>query len=191
MKIVFATNNNHKLKEVRQMLPKDIEVLSLKDIDCIEELPETGNTIKENAQQKARYVHEKYGLDCFADDTGLEVESLGGRPGVYSARYSGSNASSEDNITKLLFELDGLENRRARFYTMICFYMDNKPYFFDGSVTGTIAKQISGQSGFGYDPVFIPHEEVRTFSEMSSEEKNAISHRRKAIDALVLFLWNK
>lgn len=191
IKIVFATNNNHKLKEVRQMLPKDIEILSLKDINCEDDLPETGNTLQDNARQKARYIFEKFGMNCFADDSGLEVDSLGGRPGVYSARYAGVNARSEDNITKLLFELKGKDNRKAKFHTVICLYMNDDVHFFEGEISGKITEQISGESGFGYDPVFIPEGESRTFSEMTEEEKNAISHRRKAIDLLIQFLWNQ
>ena len=191
MNIVFATNNAHKIKEVRQMLPKDIVILNLKDIDCNEELPETGTTLQANAQQKARYIFEKYGMDCFADDTGLEVESLNGRPGVYSARFAGEQSRSDENIQKLLFEMGGHENRKAKFRTVICLYLKNEIHFFEGTVSGKIAGSESGESGFGYDPVFIPEGEERTFSEMSAEEKNSISHRRRAVDELIQFLWNQ
>ncbi len=191
MNIVFATNNAHKIKEVRQMLPKDIVILNLKDIDCNEELPETGTTLQANAQQKARYIFEKYGMDCFADDTGLEVESLNGRPGVYSARFAGEQSRSDENIQKLLFEMGGHENRQAKFRTVICLYLKNEVHFFEGTVSGKIAGSESGERGFGYDPVFIPEGEERTFSEMSAEEKNSISHRRRAVDELIQFLWNQ
>lgn len=173
------------------MLPKDIELLNLKDINCDDELPETGNTFRANALQKARYVHEKFGMNCFADDSGLEVLALGGRPGVYSARYAGNNARSEDNISKLLHELKDVTDRRARFKTVICLYLNDDVHYFEGEVSGSISTETSGESGFGYDPVFVPDGYSKTFSEMTEAEKNAISHRRKAVDELVAFLWNQ
>jgi XTP/dITP diphosphohydrolase len=189
--IVFGTNNNHKIKEVRSMLPKDIIILSLKDVNCDDDLPETGTTFHANAQQKARYVFEKFGMNCFADDSGLEVLSLNGRPGVYSARYAGNNARSEDNMSKLLFELKGKTDRRAKFKTVICLYLNDEVHFFEGEIAGEITLEPSGESGFGYDPVFIPEGETRTFSEMTETEKNSMSHRRRAIDQLIQFLWNQ
>lgn len=189
--IVFATNNAHKLKEVRQMLPKDIQILSLKDIGCEDELPETGTTFRANAQQKARYVFEKFGMNCFADDSGLEVEALNGRPGVFSARYAGPKSNSDDNLHRVLHEMKGVENRHANFRTVICLYLNGDVHFFEGAVNGKLLMERSGEGGFGYDPIFVPEGDSRTFSEMSEEEKNSISHRRKAVDELVQFLWNQ
>ncbi|MEY4593945.1 MAG: hypothetical protein RIQ47_355 [Bacteroidota bacterium] len=186
--IVFATNNNGKLKEARQLFPAEIKVLSLADIGCEEELPETGNTLAENSLQKARYVFDKYGCACFADDTGLEVEALNGRPGVFSARYAGLNAHPMDNIVKLLYELKGETNRKARFRTVITVVgLTNDDSFnpscdiFEGEVNGSISENTSGESGFGYDPIFIPDGFHQTFSEMPSSEKNRISHRGIAV----------
>jgi XTP/dITP diphosphohydrolase len=186
--MVFATNNPHKFKEVRQMLPENFRLLNLKDIDCVDELPETGNTIVANAYQKAKYVHDKFGVDCFADDTGLEVAALDGRPGVYSARYAGERADAADNIEKLLAELKGVEDRRAAFRTVIALLINDKEYSFEGIIHGTITEKPSGLKGFGYDPVFIPEGFSKTFSEMSDEEKNSLSHRGKAVKKLVEFL---
>jgi XTP/dITP diphosphohydrolase len=186
--MVFATNNPHKFKEVKMILPEDFHLLSLRDIDCMDELPETGKTIVSNAYQKARYVHDKFGVDCFADDTGLEVAALNGRPGVYSARYAGERADSSDNIEKLLTEMKGVENRRAAFRTVIALLIGDKEYSFEGLVNGSITKKISGTKGFGYDPVFIPEGFTQTFSEMSDEEKNKLSHRGKAVGKLIEFL---
>jgi XTP/dITP diphosphohydrolase len=186
--IVFATNNNGKLKEVRKLFPVEIKVLSLADIGCEEELPETGITLAENSLQKARYVFDKYGCACFADDTGLEVEALDGRPGVFSARYAGVNAHPKDNIAKLLYELKGEANRKARFRTVITVVgLTNEDSFnpscdiFEGEVNGKISEITSGESGFGYDPVFIPNGYQQTFSEMTAMEKNSISHRGIAV----------
>lgn len=188
MKLVFATNNNHKLKEVKQLLPDSIEILSLKDIDCEDDIAETGSTIPDNAFIKARYIYEKFGMNCFADDTGLEVDSLGGRPGVYSARFAGPACRSEDNIKKLLTELKGIENRKANFRTAICLMIDGVATVFEGRVDGVITLDESGDKGFGYDPIFLPNGYDKTFAQMSDAEKNAISHRGVAVRKLVDYL---
>lgn len=188
MKLVFATGNQNKLKEVKAMLPKGITLLSLKDIDSEDDIPETGATVAENASIKARYVSDKFGMDCFADDTGLEVEALGGRPGVYSARYAGPACDPADNILKLLTELKGETNRKARFITVIALRLGEKEYLLEGIVNGRITESVSGTGGFGYDPVFVPDGYTQTFAEMTSEEKNNISHRGIAVKELVAFL---
>lgn len=188
MKLVFATNNNHKLKEVRQLVPGEFEILSLRDIDSMDELPETGVRLEDNARQKARYIREKFGMDCFADDTGLEVDALAGRPGVYSARYAGQDATAEENIFKLLNELKDNPRRSARFRTVIALILDNAEYLFEGIIEGEITPVQKGSGGFGYDSVFIPQGYTQTFAEMSPAEKNAISHRAKAIEKLNTFL---
>ena len=190
MKLVFATGNQNKLKEVKAMLPKGITLLSLKDIDSEDDIPETGATVAENASIKARYVSDKFGMDCFADDTGLEVEALGGRPGVYSARYAGPACDPADNILKLLTELKGETNRKARFITVIALRLGEKEYLLEGIVNGRITESVSGTGGFGYDPVFVPDGYTQTFAEMTSEEKNNISHRGIAVKELVAFLSN-
>lgn len=171
MKLVFATNNNHKLKEVKQLLPDSIEILSLKDIDCEDEIAETGSTIPDNAFIKARYIYEKFGMNCFADDTGLEVDALDGRPGVYSARFAGPACRAADNIKKLLTELKGIENRKANFRTSICLMIDGVSTNFEGRVDGVITMAEEGENGFGYDPVFLPNGYTKTFAQMSDEEK--------------------
>lgn len=188
MPLVFATNNEHKLKEVRKILPESLKIMSLKDIDCYDDLPETGQTIRSNASQKSRYVHDKYGVDCFADDTGLEVLALNGRPGVYSARFAGPEADSIMNVGKLLVELKGVTDRRAAFRTAVSLFIDGKEFLFEGHIDGTISEIPSGTGGFGYDPVFIPEGSEITFSEMSPEQKNTMSHRAIAIRKLVSFL---
>jgi XTP/dITP diphosphohydrolase len=193
MKIVFATNNKHKLEEVSKILPPAFEILSLKDIGCYDELPETGNTLEANATQKARYVFDKYGYDCFADDTGLEIEALDGRPGVYSARFAGPDCNFQDNIRKVLTEMKGEENRKAKFRTVICLLRKNNsetisPVLFQGEVRGEILKEEKGTHGFGYDPLFIPEGFSKTFAEMDAVEKNAISHRADAVKKLAEFL---
>jgi len=188
MKLVFATNNNNKLKEVRQLMPANIEILSLKDIGCDEELPETGRTLNDNSFQKAQYVFEKYGWNCFADDTGLEVQALGGRPGVISARYAGPACRASDNILKLLTELKNEENRAARFRTVIACFLEKEVLYFEGQVNGTITTDERGDGGFGYDSVFLPQGSDLTFAEMSPEEKNRISHRSESIKKFVSWL---
>ncbi|NVJ88911.1 MAG: non-canonical purine NTP diphosphatase [Flavobacteriaceae bacterium] len=188
MKLVFATNNIKKLLEVQNMLPKSIELLSLKDINCFDEIDETETTLEGNAKLKANYISEKFGYNCFADDTGLEVDALDGKPGVYSARYAGVPVNSEKNMQKLLSELEGKSNRKAQFRTVICLNLDNKQYLFQGICKGKILHEQKGEKGFGYDPVFKPENYHESFAEMNSEEKNKISHRGLAIQKLVNFL---
>lgn len=188
MKIVFATNNKNKLIEVRELLPEDIELLSLKDIGCNEDIPETQPTIKGNAIQKALYVNEHYGYDCFADDTGLEVNALNGAPGVYSARYAGEQRDPEDNMNKLLNKLKGNNNRSAQFKTVIALSLKDKLYTFTGICEGDITKYGRGEKGFGYDPIFNPTGYDETFAEMDLNLKNQIGHRGKAVYQLVAFL---
>ena len=188
MKLVFATNNIKKLLEVQNILPKSIELLSLKDINCFDEIDETETTLEGNAKLKANYISEKFGYNCFADDTGLEVDALDGKPGVYSARYAGVPVNSEKNMQKLLSELEGKSNRKAQFRTVICLNLDNKQYLFQGICKGEILHEQKGEKGFGYDPVFKPENYHESFAEMNSEEKNKISHRGLAIQKLVNFL---
>lgn len=188
MRLVFATNNAHKLEEVRQILGDRFEVLSLSDINCHEDIPETGDTFQDNALQKARYVKEHYGFDCFADDTGLEVKALGGAPGVHSARYAGDH-DSEANMTKLLQELEKKSDRSAQFRTVVALILNGQEVLFEGIVTGKIATERHyGQSGFGYDPLFIPDGFTETFSQMSPESKNQVSHRGRAVRKLADYL---
>lgn len=184
-KIVFATNNPHKLAEIRQIMGGRLQVLSLADIDCHDDIPETADTLEGNALCKARWVKERYGYDCFADDTGLEVEALDGAPGVYTARYAGDHCSPADNVAKLLRVLDGRADRRARFRTVIALLIDGAEYEMDGQVDGTIATECRGTEGFGYDPVFIPEDTGLTFAQMGPEAKNAISHRGRATARLI------
>ncbi|MFD1184696.1 non-canonical purine NTP diphosphatase [Pontibacter rugosus] len=187
-KLCFATNNKHKIAEVSQMLEGQYDLLSLQDIGCHTELPEEQDTLEGNSHQKATYVWEHFGVSCFADDTGLEVEALDGAPGVYSARYAGPQRSDSENINKLLQSLQSQENRKARFRTSITLILDGKEHQFEGIVTGRIAASWQGDKGFGYDPVFIPDGHDHTFAQMSAEEKNAISHRGRAVQQLVRFL---
>ena len=188
MKLVFATNNLHKLKEVQEMLSNTIELLSLKDIGCFEDIEETEITLEGNAKLKADYITEKYGFDCFADDTGLEVEALDGDPGVYSARYAGEHGNAEKNMEKLLIELQNKSSRKGKFRTIIALNLRNKQYLFEGICDGEILNEKSGVKGFGYDPIFKPKNASCSFAEMNSEEKNIISHRGIAIQKLVNFL---
>ena len=188
MKLVFATNNKNKLIEVQKLLPKLIKVLSLKDIDCFEEIEETGVTLQENAILKADYITTNYKINCFADDTGLEVMSLHGEPGVYSARYAGEDADSEKNMQKLLINLKGKLSRKAQFRTVIVLNIDAKQYLFEGICKGEILTQKQGDKGFGYDPIFKPEGFNKSFAEMTLEEKGKISHRGIAISKLVEFL---
>lgn len=187
-KIVVATNNAHKLKEIAAILGNKIEVLSLKDIQCNADIPETTDTLEGNARQKAMYIYENYGMDCFADDTGLEVEALNGAPGVFSARYAGNSHDSEANMQKLLKELSGKENRKAQFRTVICLIKKGKEYLFEGIVKGKIIQEKRGGSGFGYDPIFVPEGYDLTFSELGDDVKNTISHRARAVEKLCQFL---
>ncbi len=188
MKIVFATNNLNKLTEVQKMLPSSIQLLTLKDILCFEEIEETETTLEGNAKLKADYITQKFNYNCFADDTGLEVESLNGQPGVFSARYAGLENDSEKNMQKLLFELNEKTNRKAQFRTAITLNIDNKQFLFEGVCKGTILTVKQGGKGFGYDPIFQPNGFEKSFAEMSLEEKNKISHRGIAIRKLVSFL---
>lgn len=190
MRLCFASNNAHKLDEIRPLLPASVELLSLADIGCQEELPETQDTLEGNARQKAQYVWDHYGVACFADDTGLEVAALGGEPGVYSARYAGPQRSAPDNVQKLLRELAGQPNRAAQFRTVIALVLSNEQvHEFAGAVDGLITEQVRGQDGFGYDPIFEPLEgNGRTFSQMTLAEKNTLSHRARAVAGLVQFL---
>jgi XTP/dITP diphosphohydrolase len=188
MKICFATNNAHKLEEIRQLLGAQYELQSLEDIGCKEELPENQETLEGNSEEKARYVYEHYGVDCFADDTGLEVKALDGAPGVYSARYAGPQRKSEDNIARLLKELKGKADRTAQFRTVITLILNGQVHPFEGIVKGHITKDQAGTAGFGYDPVFVPEGFGQTFAEMDMETKNGISHRGRAVGKLVAFL---
>lgn len=188
MQLVFASNNPNKIKEIQSLLPDQITILSLEDIGCAEEIPETAYTIEGNAMLKANHVTEKYGYSCFADDTGLLVDALNGEPGVYSARYAGEQKNAEDNMVKLLKKLDNTENRKAHFKTVICLNVNGKQYLFEGMVKGKIIHEKKGSEGFGYDPVFIPDGYTKTFAEMSLEEKSIISHRGLAVEKLVAFL---
>jgi XTP/dITP diphosphohydrolase len=189
-RLCFASNNAHKLDEIRPLLPGSVELLSLADIGCHEELPETQDTLEGNARQKAEYVRQHYGVACFADDTGLEVTALHGEPGVYSARYAGPQRRAADNVAKLLHELAGATDRSARFRTVVALAgADGTVHEFAGEVAGTITEAARGAGGFGYDPVFAPTEgDGRTFAEMSGTEKNRISHRARAVAGLVAFL---
>lgn len=187
-KLIFSTNNEHKLEEVRDILGAKYTILSLKDLGEDVDIPETGETLEENALIKAKYLFDKYQCDCFADDTGLEVEALNNAPGVYSARYAGEQKSSIDNVNKLLSELNGNSNRKARFRTVIVLYLDGKQYIFEGIVKGLITSDLRGEAGFGYDPVFQPDGYDKTFAELGLTEKNNISHRALAIKKLVSFL---
>ena len=190
MKLVFATNNQNKLKEVQEMLMNSIKILSLKDIKCFDEIEETETTLEGNAKLKADYITKNFGYNCFADDTGLEVESLNGKPGVYSARFAGEPRNSENNMKKLLSELEKKTNRKAQFRTSICLNIENKQFIFEGICKGEILTKKQGEKGFGYDPIFKPNGYMTSFSEMSSNEKNKISHRGIAIQELVKFLKN-
>ncbi|MDO1500943.1 non-canonical purine NTP diphosphatase [Winogradskyella maritima] len=190
MKLVFATNNPNKLKEVQSLVPKHIELLSLEDIGCTEDIPETQPTIEGNAIQKAEYLKEHYGYDCFADDTGLEVDALNGEPGVYSARYAGPQRDSEDNMNKLLMNLADKDNRDAQFKTVIALHLNGKLKTFTGICRGSITKTKQGDKGFGYDPIFKAKGYNQTFAEITLEEKNRIGHRGKAIRHLVMYLNN-
>lgn len=186
--IVFATANQHKVREVNELIGGQYHILSLKDIGCEEDIPETQDTIAGNAQQKAHYLKDHYGHDCFAEDTGLEVDALDGAPGVYTARYAGPQRDPQDNMKLVLKQLAGTQTRSARFRTVIALLLDGKEHLFEGVAEGTIAQQQSGTEGFGYDPIFIPEGYDQTFAELDSSKKNAISHRGKAVEKLAQFL---
>lgn len=189
LELVFATNNAHKIEEVQAIIEDKFVIKSLNDIDCYDDIPETGVTFQENAQQKTDYLVNKYGLYCFGDDSGLEIDALNGEPGVYSARYSGSR-DMEKNIDLVLEKLGDNPNRTARFKTVISLYFNEQQHFFEGAIEGQIIKERKGEKGFGYDPIFIPNGYDKTFAEMSAEEKNAISHRAIAVSKLAEFLKN-
>lgn len=185
---IFATNNKHKLSEIQSLAENSFELKSLADMNCFEDIPETADTLEGNALLKAEFVYNRFGKSCFADDTGLEVEALNGQPGVYSARYAGNNHDFEANIDKLLVELAGKTNRKARFRTVIALIINNKALYFEGIVDGVITTERKGEKGFGYDPVFLPEGFDKTFAEMTLDEKNAISHRARAVNKLVEYL---
>ncbi|MGV0755096.1 RdgB/HAM1 family non-canonical purine NTP pyrophosphatase [Empedobacter brevis] len=189
MELIFATHNNNKVKEVKKMLPSYLSMKSLTDIHFFDEIEETGETFEENAQLKAKIIFEKTGKNIFADDSGLVIEALNGAPGVYSHRYAGTGRD-EDNIAKALKELEGKTNRKAYFISVFCLILNEKEYFFEGRVNGTIATEILGDNGFGYDPIFIPDGHTKSFAQMTAEEKNTISHRGKAVEKLNDFLTN-
>jgi len=190
MKLVFATNNVHKLDEVRNIASKYTEIVSLADIHCFDDIPETADTLEGNALQKAQYVKDHFGFDCFADDTGLEVEALNNEPGVYTARYAGPAHDPEANINKLFHELKDKKNRNARFRTVIALILNDKKYYFEGIVKGIIVEERRGTDGFGYDPIFIPEGYSKTFAELGVNIKNKISHRAIAVNKLISFLSN-
>ena len=190
MKIVFATNNPNKLKEIQSLIPKEIEIISLKEIGCNEDIPETGDTLEANAFQKAQYIKDNFNYDCFADDTGLEIDELNGDPGVYSARYAGPERNANANMNKILNELKGKKNRKAQFRTAIALILKGEEHLFEGKVEGYISKDKQGNEGFGYDPIFIPENNTRSFAQMSMQEKVAISHRGRAVKKLVMYLNN-
>lgn len=187
-KLVFVTNNAHKLEEVREVVKNDFEILSLNDIGCYEDIAETGSTLEENALIKARYVKDRYGYDCFGDDTGLEVEALGGAPGVYSARYAGDGHDAKANMRKLLKDLENVTDRKAQFRTVIALVLDGKEYLFEGKIEGAIIAEEKGSAGFGYDPIFEPNGYTQTFAELGMDIKNDISHRALAVKSLCEFL---
>lgn len=191
MDIIFATHNEHKTHEARAILGADWHLMNLHDVGCNEEVPETADTLKGNALQKAQYVLDHYHTNCFADDTGLEVEALDGRPGVYSARYAGERCTYQDNVNKLLAEMKGISNRKACFKTVVALILDGETHFFEGRVDGTILGEPRGTAGFGYDPVFQPDGYDQTFAEMGDDVKNSISHRGRAMRKLMEFLKDK
>jgi XTP/dITP diphosphohydrolase len=192
LRLLFASQNRHKIEEIKPLLPPSIEVLSLSEVKYFEEIPETSPTLEGNALQKAQFIFEKFQMPCFADDTGLEIEALEGRPGVYSARYAGEDKSADDNIQKILRELEGVENRSAVFKTVIALVgVSDKPILFEGIVKGSITKDKRGSNGFGYDPVFMPEGYSTTFAQMSLEEKNKLSHRSRAVKKFAEWLGNR
>ena len=188
IELIFATNNQHKLGELSRLAGDKFHLFSLKDINCFDDIPETADTLEENAALKARYIWKKFGRNCFADDTGLEVDALNGQPGVYSARYAGEDQNSEANLMKVLGEMSGNSNRVARFRTVICLIIDGNEYFFEGIVSGYLLSDRRGIDGFGYDPIFVPDGLDKTFAEMDLDVKNKISHRGKATEKLLHFL---
>lgn len=188
MTLVFASNNKHKIQEIKALLPNSFTIKSLEDIGCTEDIPETADTIEGNAILKANYVSEKYGLACFADDSGLEVNALNGAPGVYSARYAGEQKNDNDNIEKLLTDLEGKANRKAQFKTVIALNFNGEQHLFTGIIKGKIISEKRGSNGFGYDPIFVAESFDKTFAELTSEEKNSVSHRSQAVKELIKWL---
>ena len=188
MKLVFATGNAHKLKEISSKLSGEIELISMREIGFVGEIEETGTTLEQNALLKAEYISNNFNIDCFADDTGLEIAALNGKPGVYSARFAGENCSFEDNVNKTLSLMAGKENRKACFRTIICHLSGNETTYFEGKIEGEITTEVQGKDGFGYDPIFRPNGFDKTFAEMTLAEKNEISHRAIAVNKLVSFL---
>ena len=188
MKLVFATQNENKAQEIQSLLPEYFKIITLKDIRCFDEIPETSETLEGNSLLKASFISETYNLNCFADDTGLEIEALDNRPGVYSARYAGPEISAAANINKVLLELKGITTRNAQFRTIITLILNKSTFSFEGIVRGEIISEKRGKNGFGYDPIFVPEGEVRTFAEMSLEEKNKHSHRARAFQKMIEFL---
>lgn len=191
MKLYFATNNIHKLKEVQEVVGDSFQIESMRSLGINEDIPEDQQTLEGNALQKARFLYDRTGESCFADDTGLEVDALNGAPGVYSARYAGDAKNSFDNMALLLKNMSGIQNRKARFRTVIALILNGKEYLFEGIVKGTIAEEPRGTAGFGYDPLFVPDGYSTTFAEMDSEAKNAISHRGRAVEKLAAFLLKR
>ena len=191
MKLVFATHNHNKAKEIQSLMPEGIEVVTLDEIQCNEEIPETANTLEGNAHLKAQYIVDKFNMNCFADDTGLEISALNGEPGVFSARYAGEARNSMENMNLVLEKLKDIENRSAQFRTTIALYWNGEMYLFEGKVEGTIVREKKGCDGFGYDPIFEPENCGRTFAEMSINEKNNLSHRARAIKQMILFIKDK
>ena len=188
MDLVFATNNKNKLKEIKHIIIDKINILSINDLNHSDDLEETGLTLKDNASQKARFIYKKFNKNCFADDSGLEILSLNNEPGVFSARYAGSNCSADDNMNKVLKKLESIQNRNAIFKTVICLILDGKEYFFEGSIEGIITNEKIGHNGFGYDPIFRPNNFNLTFAQMSVKEKSKISHRAIAVSKFVKFI---
>jgi non-canonical purine NTP pyrophosphatase, rdgB/HAM1 family len=187
-KLVFATNNSHKLSEVRAILQPEFQIISLSELDCNDDIPETASTLEGNALLKAQYIFEKFGLDCFADDTGLEIDALGGEPGVYSARYAGDANCAHDNMCKVLEKLGDNPNRKACFRTVIALILNGQTHYFEGKINGDIATQPRGNNGFGYDPIFIPDGYLVSFAQLTSDEKNVISHRALTVKGLSDYL---
>lgn len=188
MKLVFATHNSNKAKEIQSLLPDDFQILTLTDINCLDEIPETAETLEGNSLLKAQFINDHFNLNCFADDTGLEIDALNGRPGVYSARYAGEEKSAEANMHLVLSELQNESNRKAQFRTVITLILNDKTYIFEGIVKGEMSTEKRGTEGFGYDPIFIPEGQYKTFAEMTLAEKNQQSHRARAFEKMIEFL---
>lgn len=190
MKLIFATQNQHKAKEIQALLPSEFEVLTLNDIDIQEDIPETSDTLEGNASQKSHYILHHFSMDCFSDDTGLEILAINNEPGVYSARYAGPAKNADDNMNLVLAKLKGKSDRSAQFRTVISLILDGKEHLFEGVVKGKIIEEKRGGDGFGYDPIFVPEDQDKTFAELSMEEKNKMSHRARAFEKMIHFLKN-